>query len=192
MQIDMRPNKKTVDLVKSFEGLELGAYTCPAGVITIGYGYTNRAGFGPGVKIGDKWTQDFADTMLTSGLEVFGREIRPKMTREPSPNQYGAMLSLAYNIGSGAFNSSTCLKRFNAGDIAGAAEALTWFNKAGGEVLAGLVRRREAEKALFLSEVPGDPPVIDAEFLEPATEIPAQGVWAALVALFFTIFGGKK
>lgn len=146
----MKINKATVDLVKKFEGLKLKAYICPAGIVTIGYGYTNRAGFGPGVRMGDVWTEQMADEMLHEGLERFSRQMIPMFKRQPTENQFGAFVSLAYNIGVGAFSKSTSLRRFNAGDIAGSAEALTWFNKAGGKVLRGLVRRREAEKALFL------------------------------------------
>jgi hypothetical protein len=68
-------------------------------------------------------------------------------------NEYGAFLSLAYNIGPGAFKKSSALRLFNAGDKAGAAKALLMWNKAGGKVLAGLTRRREAEKKLFLTPV---------------------------------------
>jgi len=150
----MRINQATIDLVKEFEGLELHAYRDPVGIVTIGYGYTNRAGFGPGVKMGDVWTEEQAENMLWKGLEVFASEIRPMFKRDATSNQFGAMLSLAYNIGTGAFGKSTALRRFNAGDDEGAAEALTWFNKAGGRVLRGLVRRREAERALFLTDVP--------------------------------------
>jgi len=150
----MRINQATVDLVKEFEGLKLEAYFDPVGVLTIGYGYTNRAGFGPGVSFGDVWTKEKAEEMLAETLVRFANEIRPLLKRDATENQFGAMLSLAYNIGTGAFSRSTCLKRFNAGDIEGAADALTWFNKAGGKVLRGLVRRREAERVLFLSDVP--------------------------------------
>lgn len=148
----MKLNQATVDLVKQFEGLELASYLDPVGVLTIGYGYTNRAGYGPGVKSGDVWTEDQAERMLIEGLEKFGQRIIPMFKRKPTSNQYGAMLSLAYNIGTGAFSKSTCLRRFNAGDFEGAAEALTWFSKAGGRKLRGLVRRREAERDLFLSD----------------------------------------
>jgi lysozyme len=150
----MKINQATVDLVKRFEGLELRAYRDPVGILTIGYGYTNRAGFGPGVKTGDVWTEEKAEEMLAEGLKRFGSEITPMFTRKPTDNQFGAMLSLAYNIGADAFSKSTCLRRFNSGDVEGAAEALTWFNKAGGKVLKGLVRRREAERDLFLSDSP--------------------------------------
>ena len=145
-------NEATVDVVKEFEGLRLDAYRCAAGVVTIGYGYTNRAGFGPGVKMGDRWTQKQAEDMLTLGLEVFAEEIAPHIKARTNDNEFGAMLSLAYNIGTGNFAKSTMLKRFNAGDKAGAAKAMMWWNKADGRVLNGLVRRREAERAMFLSE----------------------------------------
>lgn len=146
----MKITQEAVDLVKRFEGLRLEAYHDPVGVLTIGYGYTNSAGFGPGVEIGDRWSERMAEEMLREGLKRFGNEIRPLFKRIPNDNQFGAMVSLAYNIGTSAFANSTCLRRFNTGDTAGAADALTWFNKAGGKVLRGLVRRREAEKALFL------------------------------------------
>ncbi|MAK86523.1 MAG: muraminidase [Pseudomonas sp.] len=178
-----RINQATVDLVKEFEGLELTAYRDPVGVLTIGYGYTNQAGYCPGVKPGERWTQAQAEQMLAEGLERFGAQIRPMFTREPNENQFGAFVSLAYNIGVTAFRNSTALRRFNAGDTAGAAEALTWFNKAGGAKLRGLVRRREAERALFLAP----PPVRQAD---PA-EAP-QGWLAALVWALAGLFKGGK
>ncbi len=146
-------NQDTRDLIKRFEGLRLTAYHCSAGVVTIGYGYTNRAGFGPGVKLGDVWSEAQADAMLAAGLSRCADQVLALLTRAPTDNQFGAMVSLAYNIGISAFRKSTCLKRFNAGDIEGAAEALTWFNQADGKVLQGLVRRREAESDLFLNGI---------------------------------------
>lgn len=188
----MNINQATVDLVKEFEGLRLKAYRDPVGVVTIGYGYTNRAGFGPGVDMGDVWTEDRAEEMLRKGLDVFADQIRPHFTREPNENQFGAMLSLTYNIGAGAFADSTCLRRFNEGDEEGAAEALTWFNKAGGKVLRGLVRRREAERQLFLTPAP-EPPVNTSP--EPVNEAPKSERigWGAIIrAIFAAIFGGRK
>ena len=179
----MRPNKETVNLVKEFEGLELSAYLDPVGIVTIGYGYTNRAGYGFGVKMGDKWTKARAEAMLKEGLDRFGDRLLPMFKRSPTPDQFGAMLSLAYNIGTGAFSKSTCLKRFNSGDIAGAAEALTWFNKAGGNKMRGLVRRREAERDLFLSEVIVTDVVPDEEPVAKPT---------GLLAMLAAWFGGRK
>lgn len=144
--------QETVDLVKRFEGLELHAYRDPVGVVTIGYGYTNRAGFGPGVKMGDVWTEKQAEDMLRQALDLFAKRIIGGFTRRPEPHEFGAFLSLAYNIGVAGFLKSTALKRWNAGDVDGAAEALQWWNKAGGKVLNGLTRRRAAEAEMLLSK----------------------------------------
>ena len=180
----MRINDATLDLVKRFEGLRLDAYKDPVGVVTIGYGYTNRAGFGPGVQMGDRWTEAQAENMLREGLERFGARIEPMFSRPPNENKFGAFVSLAYNIGTTAFQKSTALRRFNAGDEEGAAEALTWFNKAGGKTLRGLVRRREAEKELFLRDVP--------VIAQPDPAEAPQGPWAALIAALLSIFGKDK
>lgn len=148
----MELNQQAIDLVKKWEGLRLDAYRDPVGVVTIGYGYTNGAGFGPGVSMGDRWTQEQAEAMLRQGLELFADKIRPHFTRKPNANQFGAFVSLAYNIGWQSFIKSTALKRFNAGDDEGAAEAIMWWNKAGGRVLRGLTNRRADEAALFMSD----------------------------------------
>ena len=147
----MKINDAALDLIKEFEGFRAHAYVDPVGIVTIGYGTTGRAGVGIDPKLGDTITEEQAEGYLMRALEKFAAHIAPAMKREPTENQYGAMLSLAYNIGPGAFVKSSVLRRFNAGDIAGAAEAFLMWNKAGGKVLKGLVRRREAERALFLT-----------------------------------------
>lgn len=152
----MRINKAAIDLIKSFEGCELEAYRDPVGVWTIGYGLTTDALPGVTVGAGMTITQKQADEYLHAVLKRFAEKILPGFTRQPTENQFGAFLSLAYNIGFGGFLKSTALRRFNEGDFEGAAEALQWFNKAGGKVLRGLVRRRAAEAALFLSDTPVD------------------------------------
>lgn len=160
----MHINQATVDLVKRFEGLRLTSYKDSVGVWTIGYGTTSRAGLGVSVGAGMTITEGQAEDYLRSGLEKFAKSIKPGITAPATANEFGAMLSLAYNIGPGAFLKSTCLNRFNAGDTAGAAEALTWFNKAGGQKLRGLVRRRQAEHDLMLTDVPVEQtPPADAE-----------------------------
>jgi len=148
----MKINKAGIDLIKEFEGCSLTAYKCPAGVWTIGYGLTTAAGLRP-VGAGTTITQAEAEEYLDQVLTKFGNEILPYFNRQPTPNQYAAFVSLAYNIGPNAFRKSTALRRFNAGDLQGAAAALQWFNKAGGKVLRGLTRRRSAEAKLFLSGV---------------------------------------
>ena len=143
-----------LELIKEFEGLRLEAYRDPVGIVTIGYGYTNGAGYGPGVQMGDTWTAQQAEDMLREGVMRFANNIQPHFTIKPNPDQFGAFVSLAYNIGWQSFIKSTALKRWNSGDVKGAAEAVTWWNKAGGKVLRGLTRRREAEAALILAEPP--------------------------------------
>ena len=161
----MNINQATLDLIKRFEGLRLTAYQDSVGVWTIGYGTTTRAGIGVEVTPGMEINEADAEAFLKMALEKFAAQIIPAFKRKPTENQFGAMLSLAYNIGPTAFKKSTCLKRFNAGDTEGAAEALTWFKKAGGKVLRGLVRRRAAERELFLSDdvTPIETPQADAE-----------------------------
>ena len=143
-----------LELIKEFEGLRLEAYRDPVGIVTIGYGYTNGAGYGPGVQMGDTWTAQQAEDMLREGVMRFSNNIQRHFTIKPNPDQFGGFVSLSFNIGWQSFIKSTALKRWNAGDVRGAAEAVTWWNKAGGKVLRGLTRRREAEAALILAEPP--------------------------------------
>jgi lysozyme len=171
-------NQATIDLVKRWEGLKLEAYLDPIGIWTIGYGHSERAGYGPVPEAGMKITQEEAEALLAEGLQRFAQGVAPLLKREPTENQFGAMVSLAYNIGVGAFSRSTCLKRFNAGDMEGAAEALTWFNKAGGKTLRGLVRRREEERDLFLSEQFSEKPTAKPD--PEKQPIQSTTLWSAL------------
>jgi lysozyme len=150
-------NEATLDLIKEFEGFKAEAYLCPAGIWTIGYGTTASAGVGITPKAGMKITKAQAEKYLKATLEGFSKEIVPYITAPINENEFGAFISLAYNIGPSAFKKSTALKRFNAGDKKGAANAILMWNKAGGKVLKGLVRRREAEKKLFLTSPNGAP-----------------------------------
>lgn len=141
-------------LIKDFEGFVPYAYKDAVGVWTIGYGTTARAGLGIDPQPGMIITEAEAEGYLLRGLEKFAASITPAITRPATPAQLGAMLSLAYNIGPSAFLKSSALRRFNEGDTAGAADAFRMWNKAGGKTLAGLTRRREAERALFLTGGP--------------------------------------
>lgn len=177
----MNINQATIDLVKRFEGLRLKSYKDPVGIWTVGYGTTTAAGVGVSVGAGMEITEEQAEEYLRRAMEKFAEQILPSMERKPTENQFGAMLSLAYNIGPGAFRKSTCLRRFNSGDIEGAAEALTWFNKAGGKVLRGLVRRRAAERELFLADDVSviETPKADAERSKGKSSTIAAAVGAA-------------
>ncbi len=140
----MKTSEHGINLIKRFEGLRLEAYKCSAGVWTIGYGYTL------GVKQGDRITQEQAEQYLIDYIRNAEKQLNELIKVEVSQNQYDALMSLFYNIGYAQFASSTCLKRLNNKDYKGAAEALVWWNKAGGKILQGLVNRRDAEKELFL------------------------------------------
>jgi lysozyme len=185
----MTINKATLDLMKEFEGLRLEAYPDPGTggePITIGYGTTARAGVGITPKLGMRITKAEAEEYFRRTLVKFADEIRPAIKRPINENQFGAFMSLAYNIGPGAFKRSSALRKFNAGDIAGAADAILLFNKAGGKVMRGLQRRREAERALFLSPPsslgPRPSEALRAEGKDPATLAPA-GWFLAVSAL---------
>jgi lysozyme len=138
---------KEAELIKSFEGLELEAYLCPADVWTIGYGHTK------GVKEGDTVTKEEAEKLLDEDLAFFRNGVKRLVKVDLNENQFGALVSFAYNLGLGSLESSTLLKMLNAGDYDGAADQLLRWNKSKGKVLTGLVRRREAERAVFLTPV---------------------------------------
>lgn len=136
--------KVALDLIRRWEGCKLTAYQCSAGVWTIGWGST-----GPGITRGVVWTQAQADSRLASDVRKFADGVFGAVTASANENQLGAMISLAYNIGLGAFRSSTMLRLFNAGDISGARAQFQRWNKAGGKVVNGLTNRRNDEAAVF-------------------------------------------
>lgn len=184
----MRINRATVELVKRWEGFRDTAYLCPANVWTIGYGTTSRAGIGLDVRRGMKITEAEAEYYLEKGLQKFAEQIRPAITAPINENQFGAFLSLAYNIGPAAFKKSSALRHFNAGNADKAAEAMKLWNKATVDgkriVLRGLVNRREDEVRLF--KLPTATSVVT-----PVQEsIEGQSSW--LSRLIKAIFGGKK
>jgi lysozyme len=141
-------NHRGLSLIKAFEGLRLKAYLCPAGVPTIGYGSTGKH-----VKMGMEITEAEADLLLKRDLKRFELGVA-ELTQEDTTtgDQFSAMVSLAFNIGLSAFARSTVLKRHNNGNPLGASRAFAMWNRGGGRVLPGLVRRREAEAALYRGE----------------------------------------
>lgn len=146
-------NKETIDLVKSFEGLRLNAYVDPATggePITIGYGTTIYRGVQK-VKMGDKITEAEAQSLLEYDLNKFAEKVKSLITKNLTNNQFGAIVSFAYNVGIGNLKSSTLLKKVNANpaDSSIPAEFLKW-NKAAGKIMPGLTRRRTAEAGLYI------------------------------------------
>ena len=145
----MKISSTGLNIIKEFEGFRAAAYRDPVGIWTIGYGTTAAAGVGIVPKAGMTISEAEAEGYLLRALDKFAATIRPAVIGKPTPNQWAAMLSLAYNIGPEAFKRSSVLRLFNAGDTAGAADAFRMWVKGGGKTLPGLVRRREAERALF-------------------------------------------
>ena len=145
----MKLNKAGSDLIKSFEGLKLVAYKCSANKDTIGYGNTFYEDGSP-VKPGDRITKERADSLFELIVSNFTEKVRKDVKTILTDNQFSALVSLAYNIGIGNLQKSTLLKKvnFNPNDPSIRAEFMKW-NKAGGKVLAGLTRRREAEAKLY-------------------------------------------
>lgn len=141
----MKINQAGIDLIKSYEGCKLNAYKDAVGIPTIGYGHIK------GVKMGDVISQSRAEDILKEDLAVFEPGVEQLLFSEATDNQFSALVSFAFNVGLNNLRMSTLLKKFNAGDVNGAANEFIRWNKAGGNILAGLTKRRLAERALFLS-----------------------------------------
>ena len=140
----MRTSTNGRALIRQFEGEELKAYRCSAGVLTIGVGHT-----GADVKPGMTITKAQSDALLAADLARFEKAIADAVKVPLTQNQFDACVSLAFNIGVAAFKSSTLLRLLNAGDYQGATAQFARWNKAGGKALTGLQKRRAAEAALF-------------------------------------------
>lgn len=136
-------SQRGIDLIKQFEGLRLEAYEDSVGVLTIGYGHTLN------VKAGDTCDEADAEYLLRQDLADAEGAVHSLVRVPLNQNQLDALLSFVFNLGRGNLAKSTLLKKLNASDYAGASLEFTKWNRAGGQVLKGLTRRREAEQALF-------------------------------------------
>jgi lysozyme len=130
-------------LIKEYEGLRTEAYRCPAGVWTIGYGSTR------GVREGMRITEAQAESLLRQDVERFERAVVGMVEVPITQGQFDALVSFAFNLGAAALRRSTLLRLLNQSRYAEAASQFPRWNKAGGRVLAGLTKRRSAERALF-------------------------------------------
>ena len=128
-------------------GNHYAAYLDPVKIPTIGWGHTNH--HGRKFKMGDKWTRQECDEEFLKDMRIFEKGVRDLVKVPLSQNQFDALVSFSYNVGTGALGKSTLLKKLNAGDYKGAAEEFKKWNKAGGKVLKGLTRRRESEANVF-------------------------------------------
>ena len=146
---DLKASSAAFDLIKQFESLQLEAYLCPAHVWTIGWGHT------AGVQPGQQVTEEQANALLEADVAAVESDL-PKVIHAPlTQGQWDALVSLCFNLKGGALGlakiAPKLVAKLNAGDSAGASNELLDINRANGQVLPGLTRRREAERALFLS-----------------------------------------
>ena len=142
----MQTSEKGFDLIRKYEGLQLAAYVCPGGKLTIGYGHT-----GPDVTEGRRIDAEEANELLGRDVERFERAVNELVTVPMTQGMFDALISFSFNLGAGSLKSSTLLKKLNADDREGAADEFLKWNKAKGKVLAGLTARRESERELFLA-----------------------------------------
>lgn len=138
--------KPGLDLIKSYESLSLKAYRDSGGVPTIGWGSTR------GVRMGMQISQEQAEQRLLEDVADAEATVNKRVTVPMAQHQFDALVSFVFNVGGGAFRKSTLLEKLNLADYYGAANEFMRWVKAKGRVLPGLVKRRAAERALFLSE----------------------------------------
>ena len=149
----MKISEKGLAMIESFEGCLLKASNKLDGVWTIGYGQTGSY-YGKKVRKGMTTTKALAHAWLRDHSIKTYEDAVAKAVKVPlNQNQFDALVSFTYNVGVGALKQSTALRKLNQGDYTGAADALTMWTKCNGKVLAGLVRRRKEERALFLTPV---------------------------------------
>jgi lysozyme len=139
-------NKEGIDLIKSFESLELKAYLCPAKVWTIGYGHTQ------GVDKDDVISKEQAEQLFEGDVREFEQGVKKLIKVDVTENQLAALVSFAFNLGIYALSKSTLLRKLNERDYNSAANEFGRWIYAGGNKapLPGLIRRRKAEMELFL------------------------------------------
>lgn len=142
--IQMKASEKAIWLIEDFESCQLAPYRCPSGVWTIGYGHTEGV-----TATSPMITRDEAVALLDKDIARFERAVNEAVHVPLNQNQFDALVSLCFNIGVGAFRTSTLVRKLNDGEDA-APEFDRW-NQSKGEVLPGLVRRRDAERKLFES-----------------------------------------
>ena len=142
----MQLSKTGIELLKHFEGCELKAYQDSVGVWTIGYGHTK------GIYEGLEITQSEAEKMLIDELPEYEGYITDKVVPMLQQHEFDALVCWVYNLGPTNLSSSTMLKKLNAGEFKEVPFQMKRWDKAGGQPLLGLTRRRNAEAVLFIGE----------------------------------------
>lgn len=145
-----KASNNLIELIKKFEGFSNIPYLCPANVATIGYGSTRYAN-GLKVTLKDSPISELqAIELLKDTLKQYEQAVDAYCRDDINQNQFDALVDFAYNCGNGNLKSSTLLKKVNANpnDITIGLEFAKW-NKGGGKILNGLVKRRAAESELY-------------------------------------------
>jgi len=144
-------NQQGLNLIKYFESLKLEAYQDSVGIWTIGWGHTGIKHNDGTVFEGRKITQGEAEQFLQDDLQELEKAVSNLVNVDLNDNQFSALVSFAFNLGSGNLASSTLLKLLNDKDYFNSSKEFVKWNKAGGDRLKGLVRRRLSERNLFCS-----------------------------------------
>ena len=146
----MKTSPRGIALIQEFEGFSSVAYRDPIGIWTIGYGFIE------GVKEGDRITKEQGTARLKRELVKYEQAVMQATGGNVNQNEFDALVSFAFNVGTEALKKSSVIKAHRRGDKQSAARAFGLWNKAGGKVWAGLTRRRSAEATLYLEQVPDD------------------------------------
>lgn len=144
-------NDRGIEIVKCFEGISLKPYLCPANVWTVGYGTTVGSDGGPIDLDMEPISEAEAEALLLRDLESSEGWVRRLIKTRLSANSFSALVSFTFHVGAGALQRSTLRMKLNRGEFQNAADEFPKWRIAGGRILAGLVRRRAAEKTLFLA-----------------------------------------
>lgn len=181
----MKMTEEGLALIKRFEGLRLDAYRDAVGVWTIGYGHTSMAG-APQVHAGLRISEAEAHEILARDVEVFAQGVRELLVVELSNQQFSALVSFAYNVGLGGLKRSSVLAAVNNREFDAVPRRLSLWTKAGGRVLPGLVRRRAAEGALFMSaNVAQSKEIILPVPSKPIVE--SRTIWSAVFVMLLAV-----
>jgi lysozyme len=181
----MKMTEDGLALIQKFEGLALESYRDAVGVWTIGYGHTSRAGT-PMVTSGLKITSEAAADILARDVEAFASGVSKRVTVDLTDQQFSALVSFAFNVGLGGFERSSVLQAVNARNFDAVPRRLNLWCKAGGRILPGLIKRRAAEGALFMSGIVDSTP----EPITPMTTKPlgqSRTFWSAIVVLLLAV-----
>ncbi len=143
MRLMMKISEDGLELIRNFEGCETDAYQDSVGVWTIGYGHTK------GVEEGQTCSFEDAEIMLSQEMEEYEGYINDMVKVDLQQHEFDSLVAWVYNLGPTNLGESTMLKVLNGGQFDRVPDEMKRWNRAGGEVLAGLVRRRQAESLMF-------------------------------------------